>query len=284
VVHAGPVQTTAWMTAKVGFKPLVTMSWGSDLLVDSERDRRMQQLTDFTLKRTTILVGDCDAVRQKAVAFGFPAERVITFPWGVDLDSFTPDGEDHGLRQRAGWIDEFVVLHLRSWESIYGVDVFARAFARAAQERPELRLFLLGNGSMAAKLRQILMPVMHQVNFVGRVGQEKLPAYYRASDLYVSASHSDGSSVSLMEALASGLPVLVSDIPGNKEWITEGQQGWLFPDGNADLLAEKLVAAVDQSSSLPEYGYQARQLALARADWPKNFEKLLEAYQMAARN
>jgi glycosyltransferase involved in cell wall biosynthesis len=283
VIHAGPVQTAAWLAAKAGFEPLVTMSWGSDLLIDAEKDRQMRKWTEFTLKHTSVLVGDCDAVRQKAVAFGFPAERVVTFPWGVDLSRFAPERDDQGLRQRAGWQDEFVILHLRSWEPVYGVDVFARAFVRAAQQRPELRLFLLGNGSLAGKLRQILMPVLDKVQFVGQVSQEKLPAYYQASDLYISASHSDGSSVSLMEALASGKPVLVSDIPGNKEWITEGQQGWLFADGDADKLAEKLVWAACHREELPEFGRKARQLAEARADWPRNFERLLEAYQMAVK-
>jgi len=281
VIHAGPVQTAAWMAAKTGFEPLVTMSWGSDLLVDAEKSDQMRRMTRFTLRHTSVLVGDCDAVRQKAVSFGFPSKRVVTFPWGVDLSRFTPAGGDQDLRTRAGWDEDFVVLHLRSWEPVYGVDVFARAFVRAAQERPQLRLFLLGNGSLAGQLRQILMPVMHQVQFVGQVGQEKLPAYYRASDLYVSASHSDGSSVSLMEALASGLPALVSDIPGNQEWISERQEGWLFPDGDANTQAEKLIQAVDERESLEAYRQQARKLAEERADWPRNFEKLLDAYQMA---
>jgi glycosyltransferase involved in cell wall biosynthesis len=138
IIHAGPVQTAAWLAAKTGFKPLVTMSWGSDLLVDAERDHRMYQQTDFTLAHTSVLVGDCEAVRLKAVSFGFNFDQVVTFPWGVDLELFNPTGDDHGLRQRAGWEDEFVVLHLRSWEPIYGVDVFARAFAQAARQRAEL--------------------------------------------------------------------------------------------------------------------------------------------------
>lgn len=284
VVHAGPIQTCAWLTAKTGFSPLVSMSWGSDMLVDADKSEQMRRITRFTLKHTAVLLGDCDAVRQKAVSLGFPTERVVTFPWGVYLSRFTPEGDDQELRSRAGWQDEFVVLHLRSWEPIYGVDVFAKAFVRAAQQRPKLRLFLLGNGSLAPKIRQILMPVLEKVQFVGQVGQEKLPAYYRASDLYVSASHSDGSSVSLMEALASGLPVLVSDIPGNQEWITEERQGWLFADGSEAELAEKLVWAFDQAANFPEYRYHARKLAEARADWPKNFEKLLEAYQMATKD
>jgi glycosyltransferase involved in cell wall biosynthesis len=84
-----------------------------------------------------------------------------------------------------------------------------------------------------------------------------------------------------MEALASGLPVLVSDIPGNREWITEGEQGWLFEDGNSDELAEKLIWAVDHRDELPDYGKKARLLAEQRADWPRNVKKLLDAYQLA---
>ena len=83
--------------------------------------------------------------------------------------------------------------------------------------------------------------VIDRVEFGGRVSQADLPRWYRKSDLYVSPSHVDGSSVSLMEALACGLPALVSDIPANKEWVQEDRNGWLFPDGDADALAEKIL-------------------------------------------
>jgi glycosyltransferase involved in cell wall biosynthesis len=283
VVHAGPVQSAAWLVAKAGFRPLVTMSWGSDLLKDADSSPQLKKATEYTLAHSAVLVGDCDAVRQKAVAVGFEDERIVTFPWGVNLDDFTPDGEDGDLRERAGWQEEFVILHLRSWEPVYGVDVFAKAFALAAQKRPELRLFLLGNGSMAAKIRQIFIGggVLPQVQLPGQVPQEKLPEYYQAADLYVSASHSDGSSVSLMEAMASGLPVLVSDIPGNREWVQEDAQGWLFPDGDAQALAEGILRAVEERENLPAFGKRARQRAEERANWSKNFEKLLNVYQLA---
>jgi glycosyltransferase involved in cell wall biosynthesis len=286
VVHAGPVQTAAWLTAKAGFRPLVTMSWGSDLLKDADSSTRLRKITEYTLGRSAVLVGDCQAVRDKAAAFGFDAERMVTFPWGVNLDDFSPGNHDGGLRERAGWQDDFVILHNRSWEPVYGVDVFAKAFVLAAQQRSELRLFLLGNGSLAGQIRQILIGgrMMGRVQFAGQVPQEKLPEYYRAADLYISASHSDGSSVSLMEALASGLPALVSDIPGNREWIEEGEQGWLFPDGDVEALAAGMIRAADSWKQLPEFGDRARKQAEARADWPKNFEKLLDAYQMAVEN
>ncbi|MEJ2758981.1 MAG: glycosyltransferase family 4 protein [Anaerolineales bacterium] len=174
-----------------------------------------------------------------------------------------------------------MLIHTLSWEPIYGVDVLAKAFVGASRQVPELRMFLLGNGSLAAEIRRLLMPVNDRVQFAGQVPQEKLPDYYRAADLYISASHSDGSSVSLMEALASGLPALVSDIPGNREWIADSGAGWLFPDGEADALAQKIVDAHRQKDRLAEMGPQARQLAESRADWGKNFEKLKTAYQIA---
>ena len=101
------------------------------------------------------------------------------------------------------------------------------------------------------------------------------------ADLYISASHVDGSSVSLMEALACGLPTLVSDIPANKEWVSEGVNGWLFPDGNAEALAEKILSVSSQGKKLDQISQAARKTAEERADWKKNFSVLLKAYEEA---
>ena len=281
LIHAGPVQTAGWLAAQSRFHPLVTMSWGSDLLVDADSSPQMRRLTEFTLGKTDVLIGDCEAVRQKGISFGVPSSRIVTFPWGVDLEHFSPADGESAVRDRAGWQEGFVVLHTRSWEPVYGADVLARAFAQAAVQQPDLRLFLLANGSMAPEIRKTLMPVMHQVQFVGQVNHERLPEYYRASDLYVSASHSDGSSVSLMEALACGLPGLVSDIPGNREWLEGSQAGWLFPDGDAAALAQGILWAAARREELRENARHARQMAEERANWHENIKKLLSAYQLA---
>lgn len=284
VVHAGPIQSAAFLAALSGFQPLVSMSWGSDLLVDADRTRWMKWVTRYTLHHTRVLVGDCQAVRQKAESLGFPGERVALFPWGVDLRHFVP-GLAGDLRRRLGWEEAFILLSLRSWEPIYGVDLLVRAFTRAAQQIPDLRLLLLGGGSQAGLLRQLLTQtdLNDRVYFGGHIGQGDLPDFYRAADLYLSASHSDGSSVSLMEALACGLPALVSDIPGNKEWITPDVQGWLFPDGNEDTLVESILQAYRQRGRLSEIGKAARRLAEQRADWTENSKVLLKAYDLATR-
>lgn len=283
VIHAGPVQTAAWLAGLSGFRPLVTMSWGSDLLMDADRSAWMQYLTKSTLQRSTVLVGDCLAVQHKAQIFGFPAERVVLFPWGVDLQHFSP-GEAADFRERNGWQPEdCVLLCTRSWEPLYGVDVVVKAFIRAAKQESGLKLALLGGGSQSGWIHAELdrHGLLDRVHFGGQVNNLRLPEYYRAADVYVSASHSDGSSVSLMEALACGRAVLVSDIPGNLEWITAGQEGWLFRDGDVGDLADKMAEAARRQDLLKAMGVAARRLAEQRANWDENFQKLLQAYQMA---
>lgn len=285
LVQAGPLQRAAFLTALSGFRPLVSMSWGYDLLFDAQRNRLWRAATRYTLRRSAALVVDCQTIQQRAVSLGMPPERIVSFPWGVDLVHFSPVSTEGGLREKLGWgKDLFVLLSTRSWEPIYGVTTLARAFVQAAQTHPELRLVMLGNGSQAAELRQIFDrgQVEDRVYFPGQVSQQDLPRYYRVADLYVSASHSDGTSISLLEALACGTPVLVSDIPGNREWVTmPGEVGWLFPDGDVQALAAEIVQVIAERSHLSEVGQQARRLAEARADWNQNFRKLFQAYEIA---
>jgi len=278
LIQAGPIQRSAFLAALSGFRPLISMSWGYDLLFDARRNALWRWATRYTLKRSAVMVGDCDTIRRLGVAYGMPDERIVTFPWGIDLRHFYPRTSAFNHDPST-----FNLLSTRGWEPIYGVDVIAQAFVQAARQRPELRLIMLGNGSQAARLRQIFLQgdVAERVVYSGHVSYDDLPRYYSMADLYLSASHSDGSSISLLEAMACGRPALVSDIPGNREWVQEGVNGWLFPDGDADALARAILAAVDQRQRLPEIGEAAREIAERRADWAKNFKELLHAYQLA---
>jgi glycosyltransferase involved in cell wall biosynthesis len=274
LVHAGPIQTCGFIAAISGFRPLLTMSWGFDLLQDADRNAWWRRVTRYTLRHSTFFTSDAEVTRQKAVAFGMKPERTIVFPWGVDLERFTP-GKSSKRPQ------EFVLFCNRSWEPRYGVDVLAHAFVRLAREREDIRLLLLGSGSQAVTIRQILERggVSKQVTFPGQIPQSELPPYYQMADLYISPSHVDGSSVSLMEALACSLPCLVSNISANREWVVEGVNGWLFPDGDAAALAVKIGAVMEKRTSLPEIRRAARHTAEERADWRVNFSRLLETYR-----
>lgn len=290
IVQAGPLQTAAFLAALNGFHPLAAMPWGYDLLKDAESSTLYRWITRFVLRRAQVLIGDCQAVHDKAVEFGVPTERVYAFPWGIDLERFHP-GSANEFRARHGWQNSFVVLSLRSWEPVYGVDVMLRGFARACQEisaggepAPDLRLLMLGGGSQASLVHRIIQEngLQERVFLGGQVRQEDLPMMYHAADLYLSAAHSDGSSVSLMEALGSGLPVLITDIPSNREWVTQGKEGWLFPDSDDRAVADCIVrAARMKTEALAAIRANSRARAEQRANWKDNFQVLLAAYQRA---
>ncbi len=276
LIHAGPIQTCAFIAILSGFRPVLTMSWGFDLMDDVHKNKWWEWVTGYTLKRSTFFISDANVTRDMAVKYGMNPEKTIVFPWGVDLDHFRMKNAEVGTEQEG-----FVLFCNRSWETRYGVDVLARAFVKVAQEREDVRLILLGGGSQGAGIRRILQSggVEEYVTFGGQISQTDLPRWYHMADLYISPSHVDGSSVSLMEALACGLPCLVSDIPANKEWVFENENGWLFRDGDANDLAEKILAAISQREKLPEIGRASRRTAEMRADWKKNAEALMNVYR-----
>ena len=279
LVHAGPIQTCALLAALSGFHPLLVMSWGFDLMKDVDRGFFWRWATRYTLKKADWFTSDCQATYHKALEFGLPEGRQTIFPWGVDLQRFSP----YPHREEPGKDSSFTLFCNRSWEPNYGVDILARAFVKVAKKRQDVSLLLLGDGSLAALLKNIFSFVGLRARgiFSGYIPYEKLPEYYHQADLYISPSHVDGSSVSLMEALASGLPCLVSDIPANKEWVVDGHNGWLFPDGDVDALEQKILLAVEQKETLSEMASASRTVAEQKADWQLNFLSLLEAYQHA---
>jgi len=290
IVHAGPIQTCTFIAVLSGFHPILTKSWGYDLVRDADLSKWMQWVTRYTLKRSAFFTSDANVTRDKAVAFGMNPENIVVFPWGVNIERFHPEKEDKPRKKVSGQKSKIkggksiTLFCNRTWEPIYGVDVLAKAFVKVAVTNPGVNLILLGGGSQGANIRKILMNsgVMERVHFGGQVGQRDLPRWYHMADIYISPSHVDGSSVSLLEALACGMPSLVSDIPGNKEWVEEGVNGWLFRDGDVDDLAEKILLAIKSRRSWGRISKAARKTAEERADWKKNFGKLLEAYNVIA--
>ena len=298
LVQAGPIQSCALLTVLAGYHPLVSTSWGSDLLVEAERSPWMRLVTKYVLRHSEVLVGDCEPVRQKAIGLGMPDERVVTFPWGIELEKFTSSernresmqNEDSGSDNfQREFVHDFVLLSTRSWEPIYGVDVVVRAFSRTVRQleadnlHAALKLILLGSGSQENYIKDLVHAegLETLVHLPGRVAHEQLPLVYRQADIYISASHSDGTSISLLEAMASELPVIVSDIPGNLEWVTPGKEGWVFPDGDEQALAQAILHAVQSPGLLNEMGKAGREKVEDLADWDKNFPHLLHAYELA---
>lgn len=286
IVHAGPIQRVALLPVLCSLKPLISMSWGFDLLEDAERDMIWKSISKFVLKRTDWLLVDCQAVRKQAIKLGAHPDCITVFPWGVDLDVFRPAKNTYLQRAALGYKDEVVFIHTRSWEPRYGVDIMLKGFAVAAREAPNIRLLMLGGGSQEDWIKYFIkgQGLQDRVNFIGYQQNVFLVKYYQAADVYLSASHIDGTSIALLESMACGCPALVSNIPSNLEWISDGVQGWVFRDGDPNDLAQKMILIAQNKEKCITAGKNAREKALKDADWRGHSKTLLDVYEHVVNN
>jgi glycosyltransferase involved in cell wall biosynthesis len=286
LVHAGPIQSCAFMAAVAGSHPLLAVSWGSDILVHADRDDLWRWLTEYTLRHADALLCDNPAVRQRVQEIvPFDVERIVEFPWGIDLDAFSPTGPESPLRSKLGWEDATIVLSTRSWEKIYGIDTLLDAFASAHAANPDMRLLLLGGGSLDGLVRDRIAEsgLDGDIHTPGTLPETDMPGIYRMSDIYISCARSDGTSISLLQAMACGLPAVVTDAPGNRAWVEQGENGWLAPADSVEKFAAALgEAAALSSEARARMAARNRAVAEARADWRANVEVLMRAYDRLA--
>lgn len=285
VALAGPIQTGTLIAALSKCRPYVAMSWGSDLLVEAEKSLEMRTRTRQALAPASGGLGDCEAVR---AAFSrhcaLPPENLVTFPWGIDLQKFPPAKAENLLPRSARSQDEVVFVSSRSWEPIHAVDLLVKAFAEVRAEHPRVRLVLLGDGGQKLVIERVIAELgLRECVFApGRVSNDCLLEHFSASDVYVSATVSDGSSISLLEAMACELPVVVTDAHGNKEWVCEGVNGWLAAPGDVESLAGALRTALASRAMYPEIGHRNRKAVKSRADWRKNSRFLIRLLRRVA--
>ena len=286
LVHAGPIQSGGYLTALADFHPMLLVSWGSDLLIEAERNLEWKQATELALRKADAFYCECGPVRDKANSFRkFSDSQIVQFPWGVKQGMFSPVGplppSDKYVR-RAG---TSTFIYTRSYDPLYGTDVLLDAFLRARSANPSLRLLLVGNGIHDRSLKRFIEThdLNDAVQLVGPQSMEEMPMWFRAVDAYVSCAKSDGSSISLLEAMSTGLPVIVTDIPSNREWVSEPENGYLAPAGSPQGVADRMLQVAKLTpQEREEISERNRRVVAKRADWDKNFPRLLEMYERLA--
>ena len=282
VVIAGPVQQGSLIAALAGANPLVAVSWGTDVLVDADSTPLCDHMTHRALEASSLVFGDCRAVREAVKAHGGPDDaHIVTFPWGIDLDRYRPGPSALKIREELGWQDADVFISTRTWEPVYAIDVLLKAFAALHRKRDSVRLVLLGDGSLASQIHAQIeeLGIGDLVHAPGRVPQSDLPDWFRMADAYVSSALSDGTSISLLEAMATGLPVVVSESFGNLEWVQQGVNGALAQPGRASSFAEAMRFVIEDPSRSQRMSSTNIEMANAKANWDNNFPELVKAVE-----
>ena len=190
------------------------MYWGPDILIQPDGSRTAGVLARFILNRAYKITCDCRLVSDKIIRLtGCSPEKIVVFPWGIDLGVFKPSNEPSPIRQVLGWDDNEILIMNRWFYPIYGVEYFIDALSVVVQKRPKTRDILIGEGDLETEFKKRVgeLGLEEYVYFAGRVAEDQMTAYLNAADVYVTTSLSDGTSCSMLEAMACCLPVVVSD-------------------------------------------------------------------------
>lgn len=264
------------------YKPYIVFIWGSEVLV-WPRLLFLRAVVKYVLKRADLVLVDSYVQYKACVALGCNPEKIVVVPW---IDSIEIEEnirktreEKTAFKRTFNWKDDdIVVIFTRLHEKIYDVETLIQAIPIILQAVPSVRFLLLGKGTLTPKLIGMVreMGLQHVVRFAGVVPHEKIFYYLKNSDIYVSTSLSDGTSASLLEAMITGLACVVSDIPGNKEWIVDGVNGMLFPARNHEKLAEKMIQLARDAELRKKLGEKAILTVRKRANWQENSKKFFE--------
>ena len=269
-----PAGLIALIVGKIFRTPVVVTAHGSDILVIPRRNILFKKLAQLVLTKADAVTSVAEHVTAQISALGIQPKEIVTFPMSVPAETFAANKS-----QNAEPAPPPIVFSNRNLYSIYDVQLLIKA-APLLLERLPVEIYIAGRGpeldnlvSLTAKLG-----VSEHVRFLGEIPHEQMPAHLQAATAYVSTALSDGASVSLLEAMACGITPVVADIPANREWITDGENGFLFPPGDARALAEK----VEQCLMRPDVRQRARELNVdivqQRAQWNLNADKLLNLY------
>jgi len=234
ILHSGWVQSNSLYAALSGFHPLLIMPWGSDILINPHKSKIMYYLSRYILRKADMVYSDSQTINNEVKKIGgIPNEKTVVFPQlGVDIKVFSPSSveEKHKLKKQYNLENKTILLMTRLLEPNYGIEYFLKSLPIIINKHPAAHAVLISGGSLMNKLKQLTsdLNLSQHVSFKGFIDYNEMPQYFKMSDIYVSSSLTDGSSLSLLEAMSSGLPVVVSDVPSITEWVTDGLNGNIF--------------------------------------------------------
>lgn len=247
------------MTVLSKFRPHVVVGWGSDLLVLPGRGFLQRARLRYVASHAQAFLVDAQMLVEPLVKLGAPVARVYVCPFGVDDDVL-------GLQAPASIRTTIGIFSCRQLEQRYRVDVLLHALSNL---KHPFEVEIANDGSAREELQRlaVALELGPRVRFVGRLERPFYLETLRLTNIYVSTSPSDSTSVSLLEAMGAGRACVVPDIPGNREWITDGKNGILYPPLDARALGDCLATLAANPLKLTSLGTRARQTVEERGRW-----------------
>lgn len=274
LVNAHFVPNYGLMGALAGFRPLAISTWGSDVLISPHKSFLHKARATYALSKADLVTADARVASMELIYLRVKKEKILMVPMGVPK-AFLEEGRNRVLEEKKA----VAIFSCRRLEKLYDVQTLLRALARLKTNKP-WRAFILGAGSQKERLEKLAnrLKLGDKISFMGVLPLSYYHKLMLESDIYVSTALSDSTSVSLLEAMAAKLACIVSEIPGNREWITVMQNGLTFVPRESEMLSFLLEQLIEDADLRMRLGKRAYERVAAKAVWEENMAEVEKAF------
>lgn len=290
VVHAHWVSGAGWIGAASRFHPFMVTIHGSDLMVLPKQSLIARILAKWVLSRADYVTCVSERLYEEALAYGVNPEKLELAGLGVDTSVFQPAANPANVRSKLGLGEGPVIASIRAMKSIYNPIDIALSIPLVLERIPKARFIVLtynANSDLLSKFKAAVQAggANDVVIYIDELADDaSIAQIYQVADVCISVASSDGTPISVQEAMACGIPVVLGDIPALKAWARHGQEALLIPLHDVDKLANAVVSLIEDSNLRHRLSLAGREYVCKYADsnmWLKRGEKI---YQMLASN
>jgi glycosyltransferase involved in cell wall biosynthesis len=286
LVHAHWIVPNAVVAAAaVGRTPLAIGLHGSDVFLAE----KVPRAAAWALRRSRLLTGCSAELVDRVRALGFPEERSRVIPYGVDVAAFSPDRARGKLwRERLGIPETApLILSVGRMATKKGFHILMEALPELLASHPQAHVVLAGGGDLLPRFQEEALRFPGRLHLPGPVLRDTLPDLYRAADLFVlpavhdARGNVDGLPNVILEAMATGLPVVASGISGIPLAVEEGVTGLLVPEKDPATLLGALLRLLVDPGQAKGMGERGRRKAETGLTWDAVAARYREGYLAA---
>lgn len=285
VLHAHYLSWFGWSAWLSGFHPYVVTVWGSDVFVGPRESALHRRWGRRTLSGADMVTAVSNDLARGAIELGARPELVRIVQFGVDPDTFSPAPPTESLRAAYALGGHRVVLSPRGMTPLYRHDVAIEALAGLPEDVVLLLVRWQVQPEYMARLEELIRNrgLEGRVRWVPPIPHSEMADHYRLADVVVSLAASDAFSVTALEAMACGVPVVMAEVPSAYEGLGAADPTAIVPGDDPAAVAEAIRSRLSLApAAREELSARLRQAAIERGDVNRNLGGMEDAYRALA--
>ena len=281
VVHAHYLTHYGWLAWAAAIRPYVVTLWGSDVLLDTRRSPLRRAWARRTLAGAACVTADSPDVIAAAVRMGARADRIHEIQFGVDTTRFQPGPASPDLQRTLDVVGRRVVFAPRAIAPLYRTLVAVEALSALPDDVVLVATMAGAEPAYLARVRATIdrLGIASRVRLIPAIAHQEMDAHMRLADVVLSIPASDGTPVTMLEALSTGRPIVATDLPGVRPWLSQLRPDLMVPVDNAAATGAAIARALAMSEGERRtMAIAARQLAVMRGDQTRNMLRMEQLY------